>query len=104
MTRILVHARGAVGSAMGSTGIRSYHIARVLAEQLPEAQVTLAVPNDPDIPSPHPRLRIVRYRSQWASLLQMLRHDIIISRNFPPHVVPLFFHKRWKVEIGRAHV
>ena len=94
MTRILVHARGAVGSAMGSTGIRSYHIARVLAEQLPEAQVTLAVPNDPDIPSPHPRLRIVRYRSQWASLLQMLRHDIIISRNFPPHVIPLFFHKR----------
>jgi len=109
MTKILVHARGAVGSAMGSTGIRCYHMARVLAEQLPEAQVTLAVPNEPDIPSPHPRLRIVRYsrsssmyRNPWPSFLQMLRHDIIISRNFPPHVIALFPHKRLALDFYTA--
>jgi glycosyltransferase involved in cell wall biosynthesis len=78
---------------MASTGIRSYHTARVLAEALPEASVTLAVPNEADIPSPHPRLRIVRYRNQWASLLQMLNHDIIISRNFPPLLITLFSRK-----------
>ena len=40
MTRILVHARGVVGEAMGSTGVRCYHTARVLAEQLPDASVS----------------------------------------------------------------
>jgi len=102
MTKILVHARGAVGSAMGSTGIRCYHTARVLAEQLPEAQVTLGVPNEPDIPSPHPRLRIVRCSNPWASFLQMLRHDIIISRNFPPHMPALFFRKKLALDFYSA--
>ncbi len=102
MTKILVHARGAVGSAMGSTGVRCYHMARVLAQQIPEAQVTLSVPNEPDIPSPHPRLRIVRYRNPLASFLQMLRHDIIISRNFPPHAMALFFHKRLALDFYSA--
>jgi glycosyltransferase involved in cell wall biosynthesis len=102
MTRILVHARGTVGKAMGSTGVRCYHTARVLAEQLPEARVTLSAPNQPDIPSPHPRLRMVRYRNQWASLLQMLRHDIIISRNFPPQMAALFFNKRLVLDFYSA--
>jgi glycosyltransferase involved in cell wall biosynthesis len=102
MTKLLVHARGTVGSAMGSTGVRCYHMARVLAERLPDARVTLAVPNDPDIPSPHPRLRIVRYRNPWAGLLQMLRHDIIISRNFPPHMMALFLHKRLVLDFFTA--
>ncbi len=102
MMKILVLSRGVVGRDMASPGIRCYHIARVLAEQLPEAQVTLSAPNEPDIPSPHPRLRLVRYRSQWASLLQMLRHDIIISRNFPPHVIALFPRKRLALDFFTA--
>jgi len=102
MMKILVLSRGVVGRDMASPGIRCYHMARVLAEQLPEAQVTLAVPNEPDIPSPHPRLRIVRYRSQWASLLQMFRHDTIISRNFPPHMIALFLHKRLVLDFFTA--
>jgi glycosyltransferase involved in cell wall biosynthesis len=92
--RILVLGRAVVGKDMASPGIRSYHVARVLAEQIPEAQVTLSVPNVPDIPSPHPRMRIVPYGNTAARLLQMLRHDVIVSRNFPPHVIPLFFQKR----------
>ncbi len=93
MTKILVLSRGVVGRDMASTGIRAFHMARVLAEQLPEAQVTLAVPNEPDVPSPHPRLHMVRYQSQWASVRQMRDHDIIISRNFPPHVISIFARK-----------
>jgi glycosyltransferase involved in cell wall biosynthesis len=100
--KILVLSRGVVGRDMASPGIRCYHMARVLAEQLPEAQVTLSVPNEPDIPSPHPRVRIARYRSQWVSLLQMLRHDIIISRNFPPHAMALFLHKRLALDFFTA--
>ena len=92
--KILVLSRGVVGRDMASPGIRCYHIARVLAEQIPEAQVTLSAPNEPDISSPHPRLRMVRCSSPWDSFLQMLRHDIIISRNFPPHMIALFLHKR----------
>jgi len=102
MTRILVHARGVVGEAMGSTGVRCYHTARVLAEQLPGASVTLAIPNEPDIPSPHPRLRIVQYRNARESFLQMLRHDVIISRNFPPHALALFFTKRFVLDFYAA--
>ena len=94
MTKVLVLSRGKIGAGMASPGIRSYHMARVLAEQLPEASVTLAAPNEPDISSPHPRLRFVRYGSQWAALRLALRHDTIISRNFPPHFLPLLFGKR----------
>ncbi len=102
MTKILVHARGAVGRTMGSTGVRCYHMARVLAQQLPEAQVTLSIPNRPDTPSPHPRLRIVQRRNAADGLLQMLRHDIIISRNFPPHTIALFLHKRLVLDFYSA--
>jgi glycosyltransferase involved in cell wall biosynthesis len=94
MTSILVHARGAVGRTMGSTGVRCYHMARVLAQQLPEAQVTLSIPNDPGTTSPHPRLRVVQHHNARDTFLQMLRHDIIISRNFPPHMMALFPQKR----------
>ncbi len=94
MTKILVLSRGVVGRDMGSAGIRSYHMARVLAEQLPAAQVTLAVPNEPDIPSPHPRVRTVRQGNPWRSLLLMSQHDIIIARDFPGYAIALFPHKQ----------
>ncbi|MEX0785765.1 MAG: glycosyltransferase [Dehalococcoidia bacterium] len=92
--KILVISRGVVGRDMASPGVRSYHTARVLAEQIPEAQVTLAAPNQPDIPSPHPRLRLVASGNAINSLRQMMAHDVIISRNFPPQVLAMFFQKR----------
>ncbi|MEX0785766.1 MAG: glycosyltransferase [Dehalococcoidia bacterium] len=100
--KVLVYARGAVGKNMGSTGVRAYHTARVLAEQLPEASVTLAVPNEPDIPSPHPRLRMVRYRNPLHGLYEMLRHDVIISRNFSPLALVVFFRKRLALDFYSA--
>ena len=92
--KILVLSRGVVGKGMASPGVRSYHTARVLAEQIPEAEVTLSVPNEPDIESPHPRLKIVRTGGTLSGFRQMLQADVIVSRNFPPVVVPLFFKKR----------
>ena len=88
--KILVLSRGVVGRDMASPGVRAYHMARVLAEQLPDAEVTLSAPNVPDIPSPHPRLQIIAYRNALTGFLQMLSHDIIISRNFPLHALALF--------------
>jgi glycosyltransferase involved in cell wall biosynthesis len=78
---------------MASTGVRSYHAARVLAKELPDALVTLAVPNASDIPTPQENMRITRCASQWQGVREMLRHDIIISRNFPPHLLPLWGEK-----------
>jgi len=102
MTRILVYARGAVGKTMGSTGVRSYHTARVLAERIPEAQVTLSIPNEPDVDAPHPRLRIVSHDSRRAAVSQVLSHDIIISRNFPPYMLGLFYQKRLVLDFYSA--
>ena len=92
--KILVLSRGVVGKQMASPGVRAYQLARVLAEQLPDARVTLSVPNRPDIPSPHPRLRITPYRGAAGGFVQMLRHDVIVARNFPLHALALFAGKR----------
>ncbi len=102
MTKILVLSRGVVGRNMASTGIRSYHLARVLAEQLPEAQVTLAVPNEPDIPSPHERVRMVRQGNPLRILRLMFQSDLIIAREFPPYAIALFFHKRFVLDVYAA--
>ena len=96
---ILVFSRGMVGEQMGSSGVRAYHIARVLSEELPEAQVTLSIPNDVTIPAKQGALRIVSHRNPFASFLQMLRNDVLISRDFPPYVTLLFFHKRFVLDL-----
>ncbi len=96
---ILVFSRGVVGEAMGSSGVRAYHIARVLSEELPEAQVTLSIPNELTMPSRQGALRIVSHRNPFSSFLQMLRNDILISRDFPPYATMLFFHKRFVLDL-----
>jgi glycosyltransferase involved in cell wall biosynthesis len=39
-------------------------------------------------------MKLVRFRNQWSAIGQMMQHDIIISRNFPPHVLPVFLRKK----------
>ena len=102
--KILVLSRGAVGSMMGSVGVRNYHIARVLAEQLPDAQVTLSAPNQPDVAPPHPRVSLASHASPLAGFLQMLRHDVIISRDLPFYAGPLFLSKRFVLDLYVAFV
>jgi glycosyltransferase involved in cell wall biosynthesis len=96
--KILVISRGVVGRDMGSSGVRSYHIARVLAGQLPDAEVTLAVPNEPDIPSPHERMRIVRVEGAGDGASIVREHDIIIGRDFPPYTIPFFASKTFVLD------
>ena len=64
--RILILSRGAVGTYMSSPGIRAYYQAQVLAKALPDAQVTLGVPNAADQPEEIPGVRVVTYRSLSA--------------------------------------
>ena len=44
MSNILVMGHTTIGGTMASGGIRAYHMARVLQEQVPGAKVTLAIP------------------------------------------------------------
>ena len=44
MTKILVLGHATVGKTMASGGIRAYHMARVLQQQVAGAEVTLAIP------------------------------------------------------------
>jgi glycosyltransferase involved in cell wall biosynthesis len=112
-SRILILCRGHIGTHMSSPGIRGMAMARVLAEQVPGASVTLAGLNaDPVMPEGLP------FRSvQWTTrnVLGLVKdHDIIISGGMPPHIFPFFPAKRLVVdlfsqyamewmEVGRQH-
>jgi glycosyltransferase involved in cell wall biosynthesis len=97
--KVLVISRGVVGRDMGSSGVRSYHIARVLAEQLPDAEVTLAVPNEPNIPSPHKRMRIVRISGAREGARAVREHDVILGRDLPPYTFPFFNSKTFVLDL-----
>jgi len=96
--RILILCRGHIGTHMSSPGIRGTAMARVLAEQVPGARVTLAGLNpDPVMPKGLP------FRSiHWSArnVLGLVKdHDIIISSGMPPHVAAFFPTKRFVVDL-----
>ncbi|HWO93350.1 MAG TPA: glycosyltransferase, partial [Dehalococcoidia bacterium] len=93
----MVLSRGQVGREMSSPGIRAYHMARVLAQALPNDEVTLAAPNVIDVPPPHPRVRLAQVGG--FNLREMARHDIIISRNFHPQAVLLFLRRTFILDL-----
>ncbi len=87
--KILVMSHTTVGSTMASGGIRAYHMARVLQEQMPEAQVTLAIsrttPSDLD-PATVP---FAFERFDGNNLGQLAReNDVIVSTRFPIKMIP----------------
>ena len=85
--KILVLSRAVVGQRMSGPGIRSYQIARVLAEQLPEAEVTLGVPAASDLPTEALPFRIETYTSR--SLGRLARSsDVMIAFTFPLGLIP----------------
>ena len=89
--RILVLSRHVVGKQMAAPGIRSYQIARVLAENVPGASVTLAAPSSS---GPLEGLfQVVAYN--WRSLPWLvLEQDLIIANRFPSYVIPFLHGKR----------
>jgi glycosyltransferase involved in cell wall biosynthesis len=92
-TRILVLSRNVVGKRMASPGIRSYQMARVLANELPGAAVTLGVPSSTDLASEELPFRVIPY-NRW-SLPQLVREqEVIIANRFPFYIIPLLYDKR----------
>lgn len=94
--RILVLSRGHVAKEMSSPGIRAYHMARVLADALPDAEITLAAPNEIDIPPPHPRVQLAQMGGM--SLGEMRRYDVIIARNFHPQAALLSLRRTFVLD------
>ncbi|MEO8541552.1 MAG: glycosyltransferase [bacterium] len=96
--RILILCRGYLGSHMSAPGIRATAQARVLAESVPGAKVTLAGTNL-DFEQPADGVYTV---TRWSArnILQLVwGHDIIISSMLPPHVGPFFPKKRFVVDL-----
>ncbi len=83
---------------MSSPGIRAYYMAQVLAKALPDAQVTLAVPNREDQPQRTPGVRVVPYGAVPALSL-VAQHDIIITSAFSPHFAVLFPKKQFVADL-----
>ena len=96
--RILILSRGAVGKYMSSPGIRAYYMAQVLAKNLPDAQVTLGVPNPADQPEDIPGVRVVAY-SALSAVPLISQHDIIITSGFSPHFSFLFPKKTFVADL-----
>ena len=98
--KILVLGHTTVGGTMASGGIRSYHMARVLQERVPGAQVTLAIPRttpadlDPvTVPfafTPHAGANIGRLTRE---------HDIVISTRFPLKMLPFAGNTRLVLDL-----
>jgi glycosyltransferase involved in cell wall biosynthesis len=68
---LLIVSHDVVAARMAGPGIRSYHLARVLAQHV---GVTLAVPNSPSRELPTPGFTIKTYaQDQWASLAPLVQ-------------------------------
>lgn len=90
MTRILVLSRAAVAERMASPGVRAYQVAGGLGRALPDAEITLAIPAGRDaIAPPAPNVRMQTWSSNAEATFMAGRHDVAISRNFPPQFAKL---------------
>ena len=98
MKRILIISRGTVGTYMSSPGIRAYYMAQVLARHVPDAEVTLAVPNVNDQPEAMPGVRVVHYTVASTTRL-VAGHDIVITSGLMPHFVLSFAGKRFVADL-----
>ena len=102
---ILILTRSLVGSRMASPGIRAYHMARVLSQSLPEAEVTLAVPAASDLPADDLAFNIETYDSSAGSIIRLVRRaDIVITGNAPPYLFPFRRSKRLVLDLYSPYV
>ncbi|QFG02885.1 glycosyltransferase [Tepidiforma bonchosmolovskayae] len=96
--RILILARGYLGSHMSAPGIRATAQARVLAEHVPGARVTLAGPNEDYEQPADGAYRVTRWSAR--NLLQLTAaHDVVISSMLPPHIAIFYPWKRYVVDL-----
>src|SRR3972149_3810339 len=90
--RILVLSRNIAGERMSAPGIRALNIARTLARQLPEATVTLAVPNTTGLPVPEGFAVVPYTRGSLPALI--LRNEVIVAQYVPAYAFPFLIGKR----------
>jgi glycosyltransferase involved in cell wall biosynthesis len=91
--RILVLTKNHTGRRMASPGIRAYHIARVLAENVPGAEVTLATPSAAELDATGLPFRAIPHTP--ATLSPAARQsDIIIGTRLPLYLLPLLNKRR----------
>ncbi len=95
--RILVVSRGVIGGDMAGPGNRAYHIAQVLAKEVPGAEVTLAVPRQVEQPQV-PGVQIAPYTG-FSALSLVSKHDIIISSGLMPQLVLNFRDKLFVADL-----
>ncbi len=93
--KIMVLCNAVVGSKMASPGIRNFNMARILQQELPDAQVTLALP--PKLPSdldPNSVDFNVAWPSQRELLPLLASQDIIVTPKFPIKLLPFALDKK----------
>ena len=91
--RILVMTRYHTAGKMASPGIRAFHIARVLAENVPGARVTLASASAEELQSAELPFEAIPYTP--SALAKALRQsDIVVGSRFPLNLLPLLYRKR----------
>ena len=89
MTKILVMCHTTVGSKMASAAIRAYHMSRVLQQQVPGAEVTLAIPRTTPSDLDPATVPFAFTRFDGGNSAQLARdHDILISTRFPLKMIP----------------
>lgn len=91
--RILVMTRYHTAGRMASPGIRAFHIARVLAESVPGARVTLASASAQELESAKLPFKAISYTP--SPLVAAVRQsDIVVGSRFPLNLLPLLYRKR----------
>jgi len=97
--KLLVLSRAAVGPKMASPGIRAYQLAGALGRRLPEAEITLAIPEDRgEIAPPAPNVRLQLWRNNAEATDLARAHDVAIARNFPPAFARLLGQSRFALD------
>jgi glycosyltransferase involved in cell wall biosynthesis len=91
--RILVLSKNHTGRQMASPGIRAFHTARVLAEHVVGAAVTLATPSAGEVAGEDLPFRCVPYTKK-AITVAAHQSDIIIGARFPFYLLPLLYTRR----------
>jgi glycosyltransferase involved in cell wall biosynthesis len=97
--RILLLCRSMFGPRMSSPGIRTRHMAEVLAAALPDAEITLAIPTGSEPigdPATMP-YKIERYTMKKVLGL-LFRHDLIICNDFPPVALLAFPFRKFLLD------
>ncbi len=87
--RVTILTNAVIGTKMAAPGIRAYHVARVLQQQLPDARVTLAIsPHTPcDVDPARECFEIVR-PSERDMISLTKSSDVVVTTKFPLKLLP----------------